>query len=423
MKTLIKNGHIISENYDSEILLDIYIEDGIIMEIGENLTVADTRTLDANENYVLPGLIDMHCNICDPGYEYIDNIETASLSAVRGGFTTITCEPNTKPVIDNKTVVEYIVSKCKEYALANIYPYGSMSIGCDGKEMAEIGEMYRAGIVGISDGDNNIDNANFLRNIFRYSKMFDMPVMTHCEDTSLSGHGVMNAGYLSSRLGLEGMPKEAEEVIVARNIILAETTKCRLHIAHVSTKGSVQLIREAKSRGTNITCETCPQYFCLTEEAVGEYNTLAKLNPPLRTQEDVNALLEGLADGTIDVIASGHSPTTLTEKNKEFNNAEYGISSFETTFALSFTGLVEANIISLKQLAVCMAQKPAEILGLNQKGRLEKGKDGDLIIVDTKKQFTVDAKSFASKAKFSPFDGTELKGKVMYTIVGGRQVY
>ena len=423
MNCLITNGRLVSDEYDGEKCLDICIENGEITEIGEGIKREGIKSLDAGGRFVLPGLIDMHCNICDPGYEYIDDLETASLSAVRGGFTTITCEPNTKPVIDNKTVVEYIVSKCQEYALANIYPYGSMSIGCAGKEMAEIGEMYKAGIVGISDGDENIDNANFLRNIFRYSKMFDLPVITHCEDTSLSGQGVMNAGYTSSSLGLEGMPREAEEVIVARNIILAEATKCRLHIAHVSTKGSVQLIREAKSRGTNITCETCPQYFCLTEEAVGKYNTLAKLNPPLRTREDAQALLEGLADGTIDVIASGHSPTTMTEKNKEFGKAEYGISSFETTFPLSFTSLVKSGIIPFQELVRLMSEKPAKILGLSKKGRIHLGYDGDIIIVEGDGSFQIDASTFASKAKFSPFHGTQVKGRVVNTVVGGRLVF
>ncbi len=422
MKSLIKNGKVVAPGYDSESCLDIYIENGRIAKIGTNLEVEDARVVDAKGNYVLPGLIDMHCNICDPGYEYIEDIETASRSAIRGGFTTITCEPNTKPVIDNKTVVEYIVSKCEEYALVNIYPYGSMSIGCMGKDMAEIGEMHKAGIVGISDGNHSVENANFLRNIFRYSMMFDMPVITHCEDKSLSGKGVMNSGYTSSSLGLWGMPREAEEVIVARNIILAEAAGSRLHIAHVSTKGSVQLIREAKGRGAKVTCETCPHYFMLTEEAVGNYNTFAKVNPPLRTDEDVKAIIAGLADGTIDVIASGHSPTKLTDKNKEFDNAAYGISSFETTFPLSYTGLVESGVMPLSRLMEYMAKKPAEILGLKTKGVIAEGKDADLIIVNTEEKYKINPLQFASKAKFSPFERTEVKGKVLYTVVGGRVI-
>lgn len=422
MKTLIQNARIISSGYDREALYDILVEEGIITKIGQNLKVQDTILLDAQGKYVLPGFIDMHCNICDPGFEYIEDIETASQSAVRGGFTSITCEPNTNPVIDNKTVVEYVVSKGKEYSIVNIYPYGSMSIGCLGKDMAEIGEMYYAGIVGVSDGDQFVESAAFLRNILRYTKMFNMPVITHCEDKSLSGRGVMNDGFVASSLGLFGMPKEAEEVIVARNIILAEATGGRLHIAHVSTKGSVHLIRSAKRRGVNITCETCPHYFMLTEETVGNYNTLAKVNPPLRTQEDVDAIVAGIADGTIDVIASGHSPTNYSDKYTEFDSAEYGISSFETTFAISYTRLVGSGIIPLEVLVEKLSSKPAQILGLKKKGVLAEGMDGDLIIVDTIESYAIDADQFESKAKFSPFQSTKVKGRVLRAVVGGRIV-
>ncbi|NLK37556.1 MAG: dihydroorotase [Epulopiscium sp.] len=422
MKTLIQNAKILFSGYEKEEAYDILIEDSTIAKIGKNLDTQGVQLLDANRNYVLPGFIDMHCDICDPGFEYIEDIETASQSAVRGGFTSITCQPNTNPVIDNKTVVEYVVSKGIDYSCVNIYPYGSMSIGCKGKDMAEIGEMNRAGIIGVSDGDEYVESAAFLRNILRYSRMFDMPVITHCEDKSLSGRGVMNDGFTASSLGLFGMPKEAEEVIVARNIILAEATGGRLHIAHVSTKGSVELIRSAKSKGVNITCETCPHYFLLTEEAVGNYNTLVKVNPPLRTQEDVNAIIEGIADGTIDVIASGHRPTNYSDKYTEFDNAAYGISSFETTFALSYTNLVETGIISIETLVEKLSLRPAQILGLKKKGVLAEGMDGDLIIVDTAQSYAIDANQFASKAKFSPFQGTVVKGRVLHAVVGGRVV-
>ena len=372
------------------------------------------------EKYVLPGFIDMHCNICDPGYEYIEDIETASCSAAKGGFTSITCEPNTNPTIDNKTVVEYIVSKSKEYSLVHIYPYGSMSVGCLGEHMAEIGEMHQAGIVGIADGGFSVVNASFLANVFRYSKMFDMPVITHCEDKSLAGKGVMNEGYVASSLGLSGIPKEAEEVIVARNIILAEGIGAKLHIATVTTKGSVQLIREAKKRGTHITCETSPHYFMLTEEAVGDYNTLAKVKPPLRTKEDIEAVLEGIMDGTIDVITSGHRPTKLTDKNKEFDNADYGISAFETAFSLSFTKLVEEGNVTLQKLTELFSSKPAQILGLHKKGEIAEGMDGDLVIVDLEEEYEINPQTFVSKAKFSPFAGKKVKAKIIGTIVGGR---
>lgn len=418
MKTILKNCRLLTK--EEEQRYDIFVKDGVIEKIGIGLAEEGAKVLDVGGHWVLPGLIDMHCNICDPGYEYIEDIETASRAALRGGFTTITCEPNTRPAIDNKTVVEYIVSKSKEHALVNIHPYGSMSIGCMGEDMAEIGEMYDAGIVGISDGDEFTDSAVFLRNVMRYSKMFDLPVITHCEDRGLSGKGVMNSGYTAACLGLDGIPREAEEVIVARNLILAEQTGARLHIAHVSTRGTVQLIREAKGRGVSVTCETSPHYFILTEEAVGDYNTYAKVNPPLRTQEDVNAILEGIVDGTIDVVASGHSPTNQSDKNKEFNKAMYGISSLETAFALSYTYLVETGLISLERLLEMMAQKPAEILKLYNKGMLEEGKDADIIVVDFENGYHIDPEHFASKAKFSPFAELVVYGKVLYTMVGGR---
>lgn len=423
MKTILKNCRLVGTTHEKEMLWDIYVENGIIEKIGQNLEQEGAKVLDVGGHMVLPGLIDMHCNICDPGHEYIEDIATVSRAALRGGFTTITCEPNTSPAIDNKTVVEYIVSKSKENSLVNIHPYGSMSIGCEGKEMAEIGEMYDAGIVGISDGDEFTDSASFLRNVMVYTKMFDLPVITHCEDRWLSGVGVMNEGYTAACLGLTGMPREAEEVIVARNLILAERTGVRLHLAHISTKGSVQLIREAKGRGVSVTSETCPHYFILTEEAIGDYDTLAKVNPPLRTREDVDAILEGIADGTIDVIASGHSPTNMTEKEREFDTAAYGISSLETAFALSYTHLVKTGIITLEKLVHMMSVKPAEILKLYNKGMILEGKDADIIVVDFQESRRIDPIHFASKAKFSPFAEEEVRGKVLYTMVGGKLLH
>ncbi|WP_304508664.1 dihydroorotase [Anaerotignum sp.] len=422
MKTLLKNCYIVSPGFREDELYDIYVVNGIIEEVGKNLEISDAKIMDIGGNTVLPGLIDMHCNICDPGFEYLENIETVSRSAARGGFTTITCEPNTDPVIDNKTVVEYIVSKSKNHSLVNIYPYGSMSIGCKGQEMAEIGEMFDAGIVGVSDGDEFTDEASFLRNVMLYVKMFDMLVITHCEDRGLSGSGVMNEGFVASCLGLAGMPREAEEVMVARNIILAENTGARLHVAHVSTKGSAQLIREAKRRGAKVTGETCPHYFLLTEEEVENYNALAKVNPPLRTKDDVEAILNGIADGSIEVIASGHSPSNEGDKNRVFTSADYGISSLETAFSLSYTGLVKTGIITFSKLVELMSTKPAEILKLENKGHIAKGKDADLIVVDLRQSYRIDPKHFASKAKFSPFADWEVRGRVIYTMVGGKLI-
>lgn len=420
MKTLLKNCKLVTLPYSPEKLYDILIEQGTIVRIGERLKDADAKTVDVGGHMVLPGFIDMHCNICEPGFENIEDIETVSRSAIRGGFTTITCEPNTKPVIDNKTVVEYIISKSKAQSLVNIYPYGSMSMGCEGKSIAEIGEMYEAGIVGISDGDEFLDSAALLRNVMRYSKMFDLPIMTHCEDRSLSGKGVMNEGYTATCLGLTGMPREAEEIQVSRNLILAEITGARLHIAHVSTAGSVAMIRDAKKKGLPVTCETCPHYFSLTEEAVAEYNTFAKVNPPLRTAEDVAAILSGIADGTIDVIATGHSPASMTEKNKEFDQAAYGISALETAFSLCYTRLVETGVITMERLTELLSKNPAKILKLVHKGRIEEGYDADLTVIDCSEYYNIEPRHFASKAKFSPFAGQQVKGRTVYTMVGGK---
>ena len=422
MKTILKNCRLLGTSHDKTMLHDIYVEGGVIEKIGLDIQVEGAKVLDVGGHMVLPGLIDMHCNICDPGHEYIEDIATVSRAALRGGFTTITCEPNTSPAIDNKTVVEYIVSKSKEKSLVNIYPYGSMSLNCEGEEMAEIGEMFDAGIVGISDGDEFTDSAAFLRNVMVYSKMFDLPITTHCEDRGLSAKGVMNEGYAAACLGLAGMPREAEEVIVARNLNLAERTGARLHISHISTKGSVQLIREAKSRGIGVTCETSPHYFILTEDAIGDYDTLAKVNPPLRTKEDVYAIIEGIVDGTIDVISSSHSPTNRTEKEKEFDQAAYGISSLETTFALSYTHLVETGYITVEKLVEMLSQKPAEILKLYNKGLVAEGKDADIIVADFMETHRIDPEHFASKAKFSPFADEEVRGKVLYTMVGGKML-
>lgn len=420
MKTLLKNCKLVTSPYSPEKLYDILVEQGTIVHIGEGIREEDAKVVDVGGHMVLPGFIDMHCNICEPGYENIEDIETVSRSAIRGGFTTITCEPNTKPVIDNKTVVEYIISKSKAQSLVNIYPYGSMSMGCEGKSIAEIGEMYEAGIVGISDGDEFLDSAALLRNVMRYSQMFDLPIMTHCEDRSLSGKGVMNEGYTATCLGLAGMPREAEEIQVSRNLILAEITGARLHIAHVSTAGSVAMIRDAKKKGLPVTCETCPHYFSLTEEAVEDYNTFAKVNPPLRTAEDVTAILSGIADGTIDVIATGHSPTSMTEKNKEFDQAAYGISALETAFSLCYTRLVETGVITMERLTELLSKNPARILKLVHKGRIEEGYDADLTVIDCSEYYNIEPRHFASKAKFSPFAGQQVKGRTVYTMVGGK---
>ena len=286
-----------------------------------------------------------------------------------------------------------------------------------------MGEMIRAGAVGIADGDLTVENAQLMKNIFIYSKMFDVPVITHCEDRALSGIGVMNEGRVSTMLGLNGMPREAEDIIVARNIVLAESTGARLHIAHVSTMGAVQTIRRAKERGVRVTCETCPHYFTLTEEAVRQYNTYAKVIPPLRTEADTQAIIEGLTDGTIDVIASGHMPTRIEHKQREFDRAAYGISAFETAFSLSYTALVKTGVLTEAQLAAKMSKNPAEILHFDYKGEIKEGNDADIVIINVDNEHVIEPSEFYSKAKFTPAKGLTVSGETLHCFVGGKKVF
>lgn len=423
MKHLIKGGFVVSDGIDITKPADVLIEGDKIKSVGYSLDVKADKITEAAGLYVYPGFIDMHCTVCEPGHESVEDMETASVSAARGGFTTIVCIPDTEPAVDNKTVVEYIITKSREYSKVNIYPYGSMTIGCKGEKASEMGEMIRAGAVGIADGDLTVENAQLMRNIFVYSKMFDVPVITHCEDRALSGTGVMNEGRVSTILGLRGMPREAEDIIVARNVVLAESTGARLHIAHISTKGAVDIVRRAKARGVNVTCETCPHYFTLTEEAAMQYNTYAKVIPPLRTEDDTKAIIEGLADGTIDVIASGHMPTRIEHKQREFDRASYGISAFETAFSLSYTALVRTGILSESQLADKMSKNPAEILNFKTKGKIKAGNDADIVIMDINNEYVIEPSEFYSKAKFTPAKGKRVYGNTVSCIVGGNVVF
>jgi len=425
LRTVIRNGYVFEGN--AAVKKDIVIEDGYIYGVldGNSAEFDGLRDemLDAEGKYVLPGFIDMNCSICDPGYENKEDIFSISRSAIKGGFTSVACQPNTDPVIDDKTVVNYILTKDRRLSKINIFPYGSMTKKLMGSEIVEIGEMKKAGIVALSDGGLAVQNADILRNIMIYSSMFDLPVITACEDFRLSADGVMNKGAHATRIGLKGIPLEAEETMVARNIILSKHTGVKLHIANVSTKGSVELIRGAKKSGVKITCETCPHYFTLTEEAVGDYNTYAKVRPPLRTANDMESLIGGLADGTIDVISTGHSPATTDSKSVEFDRAAFGISSMETAFSLCYTSLVKTGVLSLPELADKMSLMPAKILGLGDKGEIRENYEADLIIADVGASYVIRGGSFSSKAKYTPYEGTEVSGVVYATFVGGRLVY
>ena len=419
MKILIKNGHLIDVKAGLKGIYDILIEEGKIKEISEKIDETNVDLIDAKGKYVFPGFVDAHCHLRDPGYEYKEDIESGTKSAAAGGFTSIACMPNTNPVADNQSVISYIRNKAKRDGVVNVYPIGAITKGLNGEELAEIGELKFAGAVAVSDDGKPVKSSSLMKKALLYASMFDITVISHCEDLDLVDEGVMNEGYQSTILGLKGVPSAAEEIMVAREIILSEYTNVPVHIAHVSTELSVDLIRYAKRRGVKVTAETCPHYFSLTEDACEGFNTLAKVNPPLRTKKDIEAVIQGLADGTIDIIATDHAPHHVDEKNVEFNIAANGFVGFETAFSLANTYLVKPGHLTYEQLIEKMCVNPSKILGLN-KGTIEVGMPADITIVDPDEEYTVNVNEFKSKSKNSPFDGFKLTGSVYYTIVDGK---
>ncbi len=418
MKILIKGGHVIDPLGGMDGVMDIVIEGERIADLGPSGGGGFDRTIDAAGMYILPGLVDMHTHLREPGFEHKETIKTGTLAAIKGGFTSVCAMPNTGPVNDNRGITEYILQKAQKEGACTVFPIGAVTKGQRGEELAEMQTMRTAGCVSFSDDGRPVTKSIVMRRALEYAKAFDVPIISHAEDLSLSEGGVMNEGLLSETLGLRGIPKVAEETIVFRDIALAGLTGGRIHIAHVSTDGSVRIIREAKSRGVKVTAETCPHYFSLTEEAVKGYNTNAKVNPPLRTVKDIEAIKEGLKDGTIDVIATDHAPHARDEKLREFDLAPSGISGLETALSLSLK-LVEEKVLTLKELALKMALNPARILGL-KKGSLAPGADADIVIIDLKKNFNVDSKLFVSKGKNTPFEGWALKGAPVMTVSMGR---
>ncbi len=416
-KLLIQNGMLVGLNKK----VDILIDKGIIQEIGQDIKTSDAEIIDASGLQILPGLVDMHCHLREPGQEYKEDIASGTRSAAKGGFTSVACMPNTNPVIDSQSIVKYIINKAKSHGVVKVFPIGSISKGLKGEELSEMGELKDSGCVGVSDDGKPVKSASFMKKAMIYSAMFDLPVISHCEDMDLADEGVMNEGYMSTVLGLKGIPSASEDLMVSREIILSEYTGVKIHIAHVSTRGAVQLIREAKARGVKVTAETCPHYFSMTDASCDGFNTQAKMNPPLRTQDDVDAIIEGLKDGTIDAIATDHAPHHSDEKRCEFSLANNGIVGFETAFALANTKLVNSKNLSLEQLVQKMSVTPSKILGLKS-GHIEVGRPADICIVDAGKEYTVDISNFASKSKNSPFDGWKLKGTVEYTIVDGKVI-
>lgn len=408
----------------ADVLYDIYIRNGKIASIapqGKEPIPADVRVIDLAGKIVTPGLMDMHTHLREPGEEYKETIATGCLAAVSGGFTAIACMPNTKPVNDNKSITEYILQKAQEAGLATVYPIGAISKGLQGETLAEFGDMKAAGIAAVTDDGRPVMNGELMRRALEYARNFDLPVISHCEELTLCSGGVMNEGAVSTQLGLPGIPAVAEEVMIFREIRLAALTGGSVHIAHVSARGSVDLIRQAKACGINVTAETAPHYFSLTEEAVIGYDTNAKMNPPLRTAEDVAAIIEGLKDGTIDAIASDHAPHSILEKEVEFDLAANGIVGLETTLPLTL-GLVHAGHFSLSEAISKLSISPARILRLEIPS-IQVGKRADLTVIDPDRKFSVDVHKFQSRSKNSPFHGWELKGKAVMTIINGRIVF
>ena len=423
MKILIKNGHVIDPANGVNSLADIFVKDGVIAEIGTNLNPEDKdmEIIDATDKIVSPGLVDMHVHLREPGFEYKEDVESGTRAAVAGGVTSVACMPNTNPVIDNAPVITFIKEKAKEAGYAHVYPVGAVSKGLKGQELAEIGEMRFSGAVAISDDGKPVADSGFMRRAMEYSKMFDIKVISHCEDLSLANDGYMNEGPTATAMGLRGISRASEEVMVARDIVIAESIGAPVHIAHISTKGSVELIRHAKQRGVEVTCETCPHYFTLTDKACEGFNTNAKMNPPLRTEEDVEAIKAGLKDGTIDCIVTDHAPHHIDEKNCEFGYAPNGIIGLETSLGLGIKYLVNGGVLTLEELIEKMSINPSKILGI-AKGTLGVGKTADITIFDPQKPWTVDVDKFQSKSKNSPYDGYELFGKPEYVIVSGKTV-
>jgi dihydroorotase len=419
MKTLIKNGHVVDPSQNIDGPMDIVIKGRKIEGVYPKGKAPEAeKTVDASKCIVIPGLVDIHTHLREPGFEYKETIETGTLSAVRGGFTTVCCMPNTDPVNDNVAVTELILDKAKKEGSCTVHPIGAITTGSNSEELTELQALIKAGCIAFSDDGRPVTNSQMMRRALEYSKIFNVPVISHCEDLKLSEGGVMNESFVSTIVGLKGIPKAAEETMVARDLSLCELTGGKLHIAHVSTAGSVNLIRNAKSRGVNVTAETCPHYFSLTDEAIISYDTNLKVNPPIRTTEDVEAIKEGIKDGTIDIIATDHAPHHYDDKQREFDSAAFGISGLEIAFALSHH-LVKHDIIDLKQLISMMCLTPSKIVGIN-KGTLTPGADADIAVINLGTSYKVNSASFLSKGKNSPFNKWTLTGTIETTIAMGK---
>jgi dihydroorotase len=421
-KLLVRNGRVLDPATGLDGIRDIAIEDGKFVAIGERLDAAGSDVFDATGLIVAPGFIDMHVHLREPGFEYAETIESGSRAAAAGGFTTICCMPNTMPVNDNPTVTSYIIERAHRHAVVNVLPIGAITKGSAGEELAAIGSMVQAGIVAISDDGRPVMNARVMRRAMETAKSFGIPVIDHCEDIHLSAGGDMHEGALSVRYGLRGIPSASEDVMVARDILLAELTGARFHVAHLSAHRSVAMVAFAKSRGLPVTCETTPHHFALTAEDMQPYDSNYKMKPPLRSGCDTGAIMQGVMDGTVDAIATDHAPHAGSEKMQEFEKCPFGILGLETAIALTLEKLVHPGKISLLKMVELFTTGPAGVLKLNA-GRIAVGAAADLTVFDTERQWVYDVNRSCSKSRNSPFDGQAFRGRPVNTIVNGKSVW
>ncbi len=427
MKLLLKGGRVVDPANQIDDVRDLLIDAGVIARAGTDL--AGTAAASGAEVFdvprdvvVVPGLIDMHVHLREPGQEHKETIATGTAAAVAGGFTAVACMPNTDPVNDQASITEFMIARAKEAGLARVYPIGAVSRGSKGEQLAEIGELKAAGCVAVSDDGRPVATALLMRRALEYTAMCGIPVINHCEDQSLKGDGVAHEGFQAARLGLRGIPGEAEEIMVERDITLAGLTRGRVHIAHLSTRGSLRAVRAGKARGIRVTCEVTPHHFVLTDEALAGYDTNVKMNPPLRETADRDELIRGLIDGSVDAIATDHAPHHLDEKSVEFDQAPFGITGLETAVPLTFDRLVHPGLITLARAIELLSINPAKILNAPG-GTLSEGQPADITLLAPDLVVTIDPAKSRSKSRNTPFGGWSLRGGVAATIVGGRIVY
>lgn len=422
MTILIKNGRLINPSENLDKVMDIFVEDGIIKEKAESIEKQADTVIDAAGCYVMPGLIDLHVHFRDPGLTYKEDIETGSKAAAKGGFTTVCCMPNTKPVVDNVETVKYIIEKGEKIGLTNVLPVGAVTKNMAGVEITNVEELKKAGICAISEDGKSVMNSGVYRKAMKNAAKANVPVLAHCEDINLVEGGVINLGDKSSELGVKGISNAVEDVIAMRDIMLAKETGATLHLCHCSTKDSVEMVKRAKEEGIKVTAEVCPHHFSMCSDDITSNDGNFKMNPPLRAREDMEALIKGLQDDIMDVISTDHAPHSAEEKAKDLEHAPFGIVGLETSVALTVTNLVKKGYLTPMQMAAKMSYNPAKVLGI-PKGTLDEGKIADITIIDPNKEYTIDVNTFESKGKNTPFDGYKVSGEVEYTILNGKVVY